>query len=91
MQKESDALCREYGLSVVETKEGQAKHYAEWQAEKNGKPTYHSMIKSDVDAAIRQSMTERQFWDNLKKMGYHVKFGQDITLRAEGKERGSVR
>ena len=45
-------------------------------------------MKSDVDAAIRQSVTESQFWDALKKMGYHVKYGQDITLRPEGKERG---
>jgi hypothetical protein len=33
-------------------------------------------------------MTERQFIDNLRKMGYQVKFGQDITLRPEGKSRG---
>ena len=89
MQKESDALCREYGLSVIENaKRGKSKHYAEWQAERNGKPTYRSTIKSDVDTAIRRSMTESQFWENIKKMGYHIKFGEDITLRAEGKERG---
>ncbi len=89
MQRESDALCREYGLSVIEDKgRAQTKHYAEWQADSKGEPTYHSIIKADVDKAIRQSMTERQFWDNLKKMGYHVKFGQDITLRPEGRSRG---
>ncbi|MDR0292787.1 MAG: relaxase/mobilization nuclease domain-containing protein [Oscillospiraceae bacterium] len=89
MQKESDALCREYGLSVIEEPgRAQTRHYAEWLAGVKGEPTYHSMIKADVDAAIRQSMTERQFWDNLKKMGYHMKFGQDITLRPEGRDRG---
>jgi len=89
MQKASDALCREYGLSVIdEPKRGKSKHYSEWEAEKDGKPTYRGMIKTDVDEAIRQSMTERQFWDNLKKRGYHIKFGQDITLRPEGKDRG---
>ena len=89
MQRESDALCREYGLSVIEEKgRAQTKHYAEWQADSRGEPTYHSIIKSDVDKAIRQSMTERQFWGALNKMGYHVKFGQDITLRPEGRSRG---
>jgi len=89
MQQESDALCREYGLSVIENpKQGKSKHYVEWDAERKGKPTYRSMIQSDVDTAIRNSMTETQFWNNLKQMGYHVKFGQDITLRPEGKERG---
>ncbi|MDF1494558.1 relaxase/mobilization nuclease domain-containing protein [Caproiciproducens sp. CPB-2] len=89
MQIESDKLCREYGLSVIEEpKRGKSKHYGEWQAEKNNKPTYRSLLKADVDLAIAQSMTERQFWDAIKKMGYHVKYGQDITLRPEGKDRG---
>ena len=89
MQKASDALCLEYGLSVIaEPKRGKSKHYAEWLADKEGKPTYRSMVKADVDAAIRQSMTERQFFDNLRKMGYHIKHGQDITVRPEGKDRG---
>jgi len=89
MQRESDELCREYGLSVVDTpKRGKSKHYSEWRDEKHGKPTYRSMVKTDFDAAIRQSMTERQLWVNLKKKGYEIKFGQDITLRPPGKERG---
>lgn len=32
-------------------------------------------------------MTERQFFDNLRKMGYAVKFGKDISVRPPGKER----
>ena len=89
MMRESDALCREYGLTVIENPErGKSKHYAEWQAEKRGEPTYRSMIKADVDEAIRQSMTERQFFDNLRKMGYQIKQGQDITLRYIGRDKG---
>jgi Relaxase/Mobilisation nuclease domain. len=89
MQKESDALCLEYGLSVVkEPKRGKSKHYGEWKAEKEGKPTYRSFLKADIDTAILESMTERQFWDNLYKKGYNVKFGKDITLRPLGKDRG---
>jgi hypothetical protein len=88
IQRESDALCREYGLSVVkEPKRGKSKHYAEWDAERGGHPTWRGMVKSDVDAAIRQSMTERQFWDNLKRAGYDIKIGKDISVRPPGKER----
>jgi hypothetical protein len=88
MQRESDALCREYKLSVIEEpKRGKSKHYAEWQAERNGHPTWRGMVKSDVDTAIRQSMTERQFFDNLRKMGYEIKTGKDISVRPPGKER----
>jgi len=89
MQVESDKLCREYGLSVIEEpKRGKSKQYGEWRADQEGKPTYRSLIKTDVDRAIAESMTERQFWDNLRRQGYHIKFGQDITLRPEGKDRG---
>jgi hypothetical protein len=88
MQKESDALCREYGLSVIEEpKRGKSRHYAEWNAEREGKPTWRSLVKTDVDAAIRGSMTERQFFDNLKRAGYWVKIGKDISVRPPGKER----
>ena len=89
MQKQSDTLCYEYGLSVIEDAErGKSKHYGEWKAEKENRPTYRSLIKGDLDKAIAESMTERQLWDNLYKKGYHIKFGKDITLRPEGKDRG---
>ena len=37
--------------------------------------------------AIRQAMTERQFFDALRKKGYAVKVGKDISVRPPGKER----
>ena len=89
MQIESDKLCREYGLSVIEEpKRGKSKHYGEWEAEKDGKPTYRGMVKAEIDQAIKESMTERQLWDNLYKKGWRIKFGKDITLCPPGKDRG---
>ena len=82
MQRESDRLCREYGLSVIENPQrGKSKHYGEWRAEQEGRPPYLSLIKADVDTAIRQSMTERQFFYRLRQMGYDIKVGKDITVR----------
>jgi len=89
MRRVSDALCREYGLSVIEKPQrGKSKHYSEWNAERKGQPTYRSMVKNDIDTSIRRSMTERQFFDKLRKLGYEVKPGKDITVRAFGRERG---
>lgn len=89
MQKESDRLCREYGLSVIEhPQRGKSKHYGEWRAEQEGRPTYLSLIKADVDTAIRQSMTERQFFYRLRQMGYDIKVGKDITVRPFDYPRG---
>lgn len=89
MQRESDRLCREYGLSVIENPQrGKSKHYGEWRAEQEGRPTYLSLIKADVDTAIRQSMTERQFFYHLRQMGYDIKVGKDITVRPLNYPRG---
>lgn len=87
LQAASDALCREYGLSVIENpRPGKGKHYGEWRAEQEQRPTWRGIVRSDVDAVIRQSMTERQFFENLHRKGYEVKVGKDISVRPPGKE-----
>ena len=51
MRKISDRLCREHAISVIDVPSGKGKHYAQWSAEKNGKPTYRSMIRADINRA----------------------------------------
>lgn len=88
LQATSDALCREYGLSVIEHPQpGKGKHYGEWRAEQEQRPTWRGIVRSDVDEVIRQSMTEQQFFENLHRKGYEVKVGKDISVRPPGKER----
>ena len=88
MQTVSDELCREYRLSVIENPQyGKAKQYGEWRAEQEQRPTWRGLIRADMDETIRQSMTERQFFDALRKKGYAVKIGKDISVRPPGKER----
>lgn len=88
MQTVSDELCREYGLSVIENPHyGKGKQYGEWRVEQEQRPTWRGLIRVDIDEAIRQSMTERQFFDNLQKKGYEIKVGKDISVRPPGKER----
>jgi Relaxase/Mobilisation nuclease domain. len=88
MREASDRLCREYGLSVIEhPQNGKTKHYAEWQADKLDKPTWRGIIRSDIDRAIAQSATDKQFFFRLREMGYQVKTGKDISVRPPGKER----
>lgn len=88
MRKASDTLCREYGLSVIDRPHrGKSKQYGEWRAEQEHRPTWRGQVKRDVDAAIQESMTLRQFYDNLRKKGYEIKQGKDISVRPPGKER----
>lgn len=88
MQTTSDELCREYGLSVVEQpQQGKSRQYGEWRAEQEQRPTWRGIIRADVDEAIRQFMTERQFFENLRRKGYEIKVGKDISVRPPHKER----
>lgn len=88
MRKESDSLCMEYGLSVVENPARRGKHYAEWKAEKAGKPTWRGMIRTDVDRAIMASMSFQAFLRSLRQKGYEVKTGvKYLAVRPQGKER----
>ena len=86
----SDELCRKYKLSVIDTENSNhvAKPYAEWLAEKNGQPTWRTAIRQDVDEAIQQSLTWRQFLGALERKGYEVRMGRKYpVLRPPGKER----
>lgn len=79
MQRISDALCREYGLSVIRNPKGRGKTYDEWAAEKDGKPTIRGVIRSDIDRAILASTTQKNFLEAMQAMGYAIK-----TRTAEG-------
>lgn len=86
----SDELCRKYKLSVIDTENSKhvAKPYAEWLAEKNGQPTWRTAIRQDVDEAIQQSLTWRQFLSAMERKGYEVRMGRKYpVLRPSGKER----
>lgn len=72
MRAESDKICAEYGLSVIENP-GKGKNYAEWKAEQESRPTVRGQIKDELDEIIKCSYTYEQFWRILKQRGYTVK------------------
>ena len=85
----SDRLCKEYGLSVVKPGEkANSKHYAEWQAEKEGQDTWRSLIRHDIDDAISRCQNTREFVAQMKKMGYTLKTNvKHMAIKPPGKER----
>ena len=84
----SDDLCRKYGLSVIQTNQGKAMHYAQWKAEAEGKPTWRTAIRMDIRDAIGVSFSWSQFVKEMEKRGYTWKLNRKyIALKAPGMER----
>ena len=88
VRKISDDLCRKYGLSIIQPGKGKGKSYAEWMAEKNGKPVWRTAIRSDIREAVNQCFTWNQFLKEMEKRGYQWKLNRKyIALKAPGMER----
>lgn len=89
MREASDRLCREYGLSVIaQPEKNPRKHIAEWQAERAGEQTWRSIIREDMDYAIRYSMTMEQFYAAMKKKDYiFEQRGSFLRVKALGMQR----
>jgi len=51
------------------------------------KPTWRGIIRDDLDRAIAQSSTDKQFFYKLREIGYQMKTGKEISVRPAGKER----
>lgn len=85
----SNAISRENGLSVIEPK-GKGKQYAEWSAEKKGRPTVRGLVRQDIDAALAGAISMQTFFAALKKQGYTIKRGANVkhtAVKPPGSER----
>ena len=89
MRMVSDRLCKEYQLSVVrQPEQGKGKHYVEWQAEQEGKPTWRTAIRLDIRESVQESYSWLQFLKEMEKRGYTWKLNRKyISLKAPGMER----
>lgn len=74
MREESDKLCRKHSLSVITNPKGyKYKNYGEWRATKmKGEATHRSMLYRDIDSVIEHSISEQEFYNNMRKLGYRI-------------------
>lgn len=80
IRETSNQVSREQGLSTIQP-QGTGESYPAWQAEKKGKPTLRSLVRADIDRAIRGAFTLQSLWRILENWGYDVKRGQHTALR----------
>ncbi|MDU2156333.1 relaxase/mobilization nuclease domain-containing protein [Clostridium sp.] len=85
LQKASDSLCEEYGLSVIREKKEKGKSYGEWQARKHDRSWKYKLEKI-IDQAIKNSDTWQDFLD-LMEQNCNVKYGKHISFKQIGQER----
>ena len=78
MRRTSDEICRENNLSVIEEKPcGKLNiDYSKYYSSYLQRDDYHTLVKADVDFAIKQAYSYNNFEDILSDMGY------TITIRA---------
>ena len=77
----SNEISLENDLSIIVPK-NKGKHYAEWNAEQNGKPTVRGLIRQDIDAALYDAFTLQSFYEALQKRGYTIKRGANVKHTA---------
>lgn len=77
IRSKSNEVSIQNGLSTI-TPSGSGRHYAEVNAERQGRPTIRSVIRKDIDEIIAQSFTYKTFLEQLRRRGYTVKCGGNV-------------
>lgn len=81
----NDSICLEHGLSVLEEKPTRKNiNYANYIKNKNdGKVDYYSLTKLDIDFAIQEAVSYKDFIDLLKGLDYTIyeRYGK-ISIRS---------
>ena len=86
LQKISDRLCQEHGLSVIAAPKGKGAHYAQWKEEKKG-TSYKANLRQTIDRVILESRSFEEFLSKMRSEGYEVSTHGLLKFRAAGQER----
>lgn len=93
----SDALCREYGLSVIGEPERHALTYVEWRMQKLGIRTQRRLVDRDVAECLSLAMDVGGFYALMEDRGYAIQhrsqyptfipYGEERAYRARVKDK----
>ncbi len=84
MREESDKLCREYDMSVIENPKNKRtnRYLALLEMERQGKYTIHTIIKNDIDLALAAAPRDfDEFISLMEEQGYRLeRRGKDLRI-----------
>lgn len=85
LRKTSDELCEEYGLSVLQEKKCKSGiNFENFYKKHIQESDYHKEVKEDLDYAIKNSYTTKDFHRILDSMGYHYYYrAGKLSVRRE--------
>ena len=81
VQRLSDTLCVEHGLSIIELPKGKGMHYGQWLGEKK-KHSHRERLRMAIDTALEQKPKDFDaLLAFLRAAGYEVKSGKQYSFR----------
>lgn len=89
VQKISDRLCLEHGLSIVENPKRGNKHYGKWLGDKK-MLSYQDKLRLAIDAALVEKPTDFDaFLRFIQMAGYEVKAGKYLAFHITGQKKNT--
>lgn len=87
IQRLSDTLCIQNGLSIIEQPKGHSKSYNKWLGNE-ANTSQRDGLREAIDAALaRQPKDFEELLTMLQRGGWEVKRGKRISLKGKGQER----
>lgn len=87
IQRLSDTLCIQNGLSIIEQPKRRGKSYNKWLGNE-AKISQRDVLRKAIDAALaRQPKDFEKLLTMLQRGGWEVKRGKRISLKGKGQER----
>ena len=87
IQRLSDTLCIQNGLSIIEQPKGHSKSYNKWLGNETKTSQRDGLREAIDDALARQPKDFEELLTMLQRGGWEVKRGKRISLKGKGQER----
>ena len=86
LQRVSDRLCLEHGLSIVENPKRSKKHYGIWLGD-NKKLSFREKLRLAIDAALAQKPADFEtFLRLIQRAGYEIRTDKRLAFRSAGQK-----